>query len=74
MEGMAMDHQTEQAAQQMIDVFQSVMPMFDKNLHLAPDPRNPKRRKDQRKLDHQGASAPQVASVSQMQEVLKIMA
>ena len=69
-----MDPQAEQAAMQMADVFQSVLPMLDRSLQLEPDPRHPKRRKDQGKPERRGDGASTDNKANQMQEALRIMA
>ena len=67
------DSQYEQEANQMLEAFRNVIPMIDKGLQLEPDPRHPKRRKDQRRQEQSGnEQAPQ--DMKKMQDMLKLMA
>ena len=67
------DPDSDQAAQQLLSAFQNVLPMLDKTLHLEPDPRNPKRRRDQRKQNQLGEQdVPQTNK--HMMTMMKLMA
>lgn len=71
----AMDD-TEEVALQMAEVFKHVMPMFDTGLKLEPDPRNPKRCRDQKRPENREAHVPrhQTQETQQLASMMRLMA